>query len=138
MNAITSDPQLCTLPLTAEPASLAPIRRIIGAQLDLWNLSPLVDLAQLVVTELVTNVIQHACDQRCTVMMRRLSGASVEIAVYDCDPRVPAPQATDELAEEGRGLTMVRLMTTGLRVDAQGATGKVIRCVLGGVACTNE
>lgn len=136
MNLVVCDARQCTLPLNASPAVLSPVRRIIGAHLDLWGLPHLTDTAQLVVTELLTNVIRHVPDPRCTVAMRCLD-EGIEIAVHDCDTRFPRARSADEFAEDGRGLTILMMMTDSLRVEPYGATGKVVRCEFGGT-CRGE
>jgi two-component sensor histidine kinase len=66
-------------------------------------LSPRVDAATLVVSELVTNAVRHAGTP---VSVRvRLLGSRVRLEVGDGDPRLPQP-ATGT-GESGRGLRLV-------------------------------
>jgi len=136
MTVTLLDRALCLVPVTAAPAALSPIRRVIRAQLDLWGLpavADLAELAELAATELVTNVIRHACDPRCTLTMQRMSQDCVEIAVHDCDTRMPKTCDADEFAESGRGLALLRLLSVELRFEQYGAAGKVVRCTLNAV-----
>jgi anti-sigma regulatory factor (Ser/Thr protein kinase) len=71
-----------------------------------WNVpEDSVDDAVLVVSELVTNAERHADGARELRLIVR--GRHLIIAVYDGDPRIPAPHPGDEDAESGRGLDIV-------------------------------
>ncbi|UWE10783.1 ATP-binding protein [Actinacidiphila bryophytorum] len=97
-----------TLPL-AEPSART-ARLHTRTALREWRvLDEVVDCAELVVSELVTNAVRHTVGC-CCVDLRLWMDAPVSlvIAVRDDDPRMPCPAGTpDDTAESGRGLTIV-------------------------------
>ncbi|MCA6092630.1 ATP-binding protein [Streptomyces sp. SCA3-4] len=116
----------CTVELQALPPRIGQVRRIVSAQLRYWHLDPLIDLAALGVTELLTNVHQHAePDKRCTVeidfMLDRLT-----VSVRDHDPRLPTvgDAATD--STHGRGLALVAALSSSWGVRERHDGGKVV------------
>ncbi|MFJ9037388.1 ATP-binding protein [Streptomyces sp. NPDC102406] len=116
----------CTVELQALPSRIGQVRRIVSAQLRYWHLDPLVDLAELGITELLTNVHRHAePDKMCTVEMELLK-ERLTLSVYDHDPRLPVVRATDSFATCGRGLAMVAAVSESWGVRPHGADGKVV------------
>ncbi|MEV5611248.1 ATP-binding protein [Streptomyces sp. NPDC052225] len=116
----------CTVELQALPSRIGQVRRIVSAQLRYWHLDPLIDLAALGVTELLTNVHRHAePDKMCTVEIE-LYPDRLTVSVYDHDPRLPEVRDADPLATCGRGLSMVASVSEswGVRPNADG--GKVV------------
>ncbi|WP_223772333.1 ATP-binding protein [Streptomyces huiliensis] len=116
----------CTVELQALPQRIRQVRRIVSAQLRYWHLDPLIDPAALGVTELLTNVHQHAePDKRCTVeislMLDRLT-----VSVRDHDPRLPRVGAPDETSTHGRGLALVAALSSGWGVQPCPEGGKAV------------
>lgn len=111
--------------LVAGEHSARHVRRVVRARLDEWDLAELTDAVELAVTELVTNVVRHVPDRRCTVLvLRRLSGVRVEVT--DGSPRLPAlPAGLSLEAEGGRGLLLVDAVTERWGVDPL-PTGKTV------------
>ncbi|MFD5862998.1 ATP-binding protein [Streptomyces chartreusis] len=115
----------CTVELQALPSRIGQVRRIVSAQLRYWHLDPLIDRAALGVTELLTNVHQHAQpDKTCTVEIELLLDR-LTVSVRDCDPRLPVVAeavGVDALATCGRGLAMVAAVSEswGVRPDESG------------------
>lgn len=65
----------------------------MSAQLRYWNLDCLIDRAALGVTELLTNVHQHARpDKVCTVEIS-FALDRLTVSVHDHDPRLPSSTA---------------------------------------------
>lgn len=102
-----------TLPLT--PASVPLARLSVRTTLACWGLDSLVDPAALVVSELVTNSVQHAAPPRrpgddlacCRLTVERLAAGVVRVSVADSFPcPLVRCRPTDE-DEHGRGLTVV-------------------------------
>ncbi|MCU4183371.1 SpoIIE family protein phosphatase [Acidiferrimicrobium sp. IK] len=88
-----------------------------------------VDLAVLLVSELVTNAVRHAVGP-CTLRIE-FSDERVELAVEDGDGRIPAPREAGPLDEGGRGLYMVATLADdwGIRPAAAtdaGGPGKAV------------
>ncbi|WP_258528051.1 ATP-binding protein [Streptomyces sp. NBRC 110611] len=90
-------------------------RREVAAQLALWGLprgSAVVDTALLVVSELVTNSVQHAADASPTVdVSLALGGGELTVAVHDRHPRLPQPVEVPHLdGSGGWGLRLVKAL----------------------------
>ncbi|MFF9815465.1 ATP-binding protein [Streptomyces sp. NPDC014006] len=119
----------CTVELQALPSRIGQVRRIVSAQLRYWHLDPLIDRATLGVTELLTNVHQHAePDKTCTVEIELMLDRLV-VSVRDRDPRLPVVDAThsaDTDATCGRGLSMVAAVSESWGARPEGEDGKVV------------
>ncbi|MGI5373400.1 ATP-binding protein [Streptomyces sp. CA-251387] len=118
----------CTVELQALPSRIGQVRRILSAQLRYWHLDPLIDRAALGLTELLTNVHQHAePDKMCTVEIELLLDRLM-ISVRDHDPRLPVADVkdADALATCGRGLAMVAAVSESWGVRPDGDSGKVV------------
>ncbi|MEU9736887.1 ATP-binding protein [Streptomyces sp. NPDC048002] len=119
----------CTVELQALPSRIGQVRRIVSAQLRYWHLDPLIDRAALGVTELLTNVHQHAQpDKTCTVEIELLLDR-LTVSVHDHDPRLPVVadiEAVAPLATCGRGLAMVAAFSESWGVRPDGESGKVV------------
>ncbi|WP_306319683.1 MULTISPECIES: ATP-binding protein [unclassified Streptomyces] len=114
----------CTVELQALPSRIGQVRRIVSAQLRYWHLDPLIELAALGVTELLTNVHRHAQpDKLCTVEIELLGG-TLTVSVHDHDPRLPEVRDADPLATCGRGLAMIAAVSQSWGVRAHGEDGK--------------
>lgn len=88
------------------------MRRAARVYLTVWQLPHLTEPVTLALTELLTNVHRHVPDRWCvSTVIRTLGGVRIE--VYDRSPVLPAPppQGADLLAESGRGLAMLALVT---------------------------
>ncbi|WP_406723443.1 ATP-binding protein [Streptomyces sp. GD-15H] len=81
-------------------------RRVTAARLRYCGLESLVDDATLIVSELVTNAIQHSGGARVTFTMTVRDGF-LRIAVHDEMPGQPVVRNADDNAEGGRGLFLV-------------------------------
>ncbi|MEU8761348.1 ATP-binding protein [Streptomyces sp. NPDC048659] len=127
---ISEPSRYCTVELQALPSRIGQVRRIVSAQLRHWQLDALVDLAELGVTELLTNVHRHAePDKTCTVEVELLLDR-LTVSVRDHDPRIPdvtePPDVDAEFATSGRGLAIIEAMSESWGVRPQGASGKVV------------
>ncbi|MDX2682759.1 ATP-binding protein [Streptomyces sp. NY05-11A] len=87
-----------------------------------------VDLSQLVVSELVTNALRYAPGP--VLLQLRVSGGTVEIAVWDSDPVLPAPRAPDPTRVGQHGLEIVRAVAEEFEV-VRAPVGKRIVARLG-------
>ena len=111
--------------LDADTAGVATARRLTKEALIRWGCDALVDDAQLVVTELVTNAILHS-ESDCKVTID-LGDQYLRIAVTDSGGGVPEPQPFDLTREGGRGLLIVSTLAQAWGViPAQGARGKTV------------
>ncbi|MYR94163.1 ATP-binding protein [Streptomyces sp. SID4937] len=92
----------------AEPKELAGLRRVIRLHLALWGLADTVRDAQLCVTELVTNVMQHVGVGTPARLAVSMSGSRLRLEVSDPETRaLPTRGPVTEGSERGRGLMLV-------------------------------
>jgi anti-sigma regulatory factor (Ser/Thr protein kinase) len=82
-------------------------RVFIAWQLGEWRLGRLIDTAQIVASELVTNAVRHGRGDEIEVCLVK-SGGSVTVRVWDANPEMPRMhEPVTALGESGRGLTLV-------------------------------
>lgn len=81
-------------------------RRLTAARLRFCCLETLADDAELIVSELVTNAIQHSSGAQITFTMTFRDGF-LRLAVHDGTPVRPVIRHADDNAERGRGLFLV-------------------------------
>ncbi|MEV1040476.1 ATP-binding protein [Streptomyces sp. NPDC050204] len=94
---------------------VGPLRRIVALHLGLWQVSRLADDATLGITELLANAVYHAGGE-CELLLRRQQDGLL-VAVTDASPeRIQLPDAVQD-AENGRGLCLVRALTSDMGVD---------------------
>jgi anti-sigma regulatory factor (Ser/Thr protein kinase) len=118
------------LPFLAEAEELAGLRRVVRLHLRLWGLPDLVDVAQLCVTELVTNVVTHVGPGTPTTLAVSMNGAYLRLEVTDPDTRaLPTLVAATDEAEGGRGMALVDAVTDRWGVILRGDS-KVTWCEL--------
>lgn len=107
------------------------LRPIVAAYLDLWQMTGLTDTAVLGVTELLTNVVQHAYGA-CELLMRDLTDGRLLVAVTDfSDKPVAFPSAARD-DECGRGLRLVHALADEMGVDYQPVGKQVWFCLAQG------
>jgi serine phosphatase RsbU (regulator of sigma subunit)/anti-sigma regulatory factor (Ser/Thr protein kinase) len=109
--------------LPGEPRQVAHCRRLVRDTLAAWELSALTETVELLVSELVTNAIQHAGGELRLRLQRNETGLLCEV----CD-RTRTPPELQELsatAERGRGILLVNELSRkwGHR---RTATGKIV------------
>ncbi|WTE13005.1 SpoIIE family protein phosphatase [Streptomyces uncialis] len=107
--------------LPREPQSVGRAREYARAQLQSWNLEPLVDTTELLVSELVTNALRYGEGE---IRLRLLLDRTLVCEVWDAglvQPRRRRARATDE---GGRGLQLVGLLSAawGSRRTPRGKT----------------
>jgi anti-sigma regulatory factor (Ser/Thr protein kinase) len=81
--------------------------------------------AELCVTELVTNVMRHVPDRRCTVRVFREDGG-VLVEVRDSSPVLPTLRRAELLEESGRGIATVDLLAHEWGAEPAEGGGKVV------------
>jgi anti-sigma regulatory factor (Ser/Thr protein kinase) len=74
-----------------------------------------VDDARLVVSELTTNAVVHAGSPFSVAV--RHEGSAIRIAVHDSNPTLPVLRDGGPAAPSGRGLHLVRALTSAWGVD---------------------
>ncbi|MFF8836546.1 ATP-binding protein [Streptomyces sp. NPDC015130] len=99
-----------TLPREARSAGVA--RRLVRTALTLWGLDSLTEDATLVITELVSNAVDHSRLPSIRVIVSRPSANAVRVGVVDRSRTVPilrTGSSSDQL--RGRGLVLVDALT---------------------------
>jgi hypothetical protein len=107
-------PQTCRLELELGAVPLpARVGRVLTAELcRCCGLAELVPTAELVVSELVTNAVEHAAgdwgrEPKRVTLTVSVTPRGVSIEVADPDPHGPAVRAADPWDEGGRGTFLV-------------------------------
>ena len=91
--------------LTPSVSSAAEARWITRTVLSAWDLTDLEDLACLLVTELVTNVVLHAGSA--SELSFSFEEGRLHVGVLDDDARPPVLRRTSPWSTTGRGLALV-------------------------------
>ena len=117
-DADIADQQTWTLPASATSARSA--RRQVGDRLRVWGLPYLIDDAELIVSELVTNAICHGSKgDPVWHTVRRIRTATEDAVRLEVGDHgrgwsdVPAPrEAGDDIHCDGRGLCLVQALSS--------------------------
>lgn len=96
--------------IPAEPAAVSEGRRFLSGVLGEWGCGALVGDAQLLVSEVLTNAIQHARGPLRLRLRRTARELTVEVA--DRSHRLPQPRLADTADESGRGLILVESLAS--------------------------
>lgn len=103
------------LELGAFPGAVPCARLHARQMLWEWQLTGLSDIAELLVSELVTNAVQISCADEQTTPVRLWMLANrtrVLILVLDSSPLPPVRMSTSQDDENGRGLLLVDTLST--------------------------
>jgi anti-sigma regulatory factor (Ser/Thr protein kinase) len=100
-----------------------------------WRLTGLSDIAELLISELVTNAVQISCADAQTTPVRLWMMASrtrLLILVWDSSPLPPSRMSSRQDDENGRGLLLVETLSTqwDWYFPPQHNGGKVVWCEL--------
>ncbi|MEU9184125.1 ATP-binding protein [Streptomyces sp. NPDC048484] len=114
-------------------------RRTLRLILTMHGLIHLVDVAELLAAELVSNAVRHTKGP--AALRVRWSAGVLRIGVWDADPEPPEPPCLLggrlDLAEEGRGLALVKSCADvwgWYPLVRDGSRGKYVWCELGAAA----
>ncbi|MFF5476559.1 SpoIIE family protein phosphatase [Streptomyces sp. NPDC012935] len=94
--------------LALDPGEVGRARAVVREQLHGWGLSRLVDSAELLVSELVTNAVRHS--HRRPVELRLVRGETLLCEVGDDDHDLPTLLSAGPDDETGRGLRVVSML----------------------------
>jgi anti-sigma regulatory factor (Ser/Thr protein kinase) len=110
--------------LPGEPRQVARCRRLVRDTLAGWGLGALTETVELLVSELVTNAIQHAGGEIRLRMQRDGDGGPLLCEVCDHTRNPPELQELSATAERGRGILLVNGLSRkwGHRRTATGKT----------------
>lgn len=108
------------LPATA--SSVPAGRAFMGETLAAWGCPQHTDDARLLVSEILTNAVQHAQGPLVLHLRRTVTELAVEIS--DLSPHLPQPRLAAQDEESGRGLILVDTLADswGVRPDEHGKT----------------
>ncbi|GAA2917206.1 ATP-binding protein [Streptomyces mexicanus] len=132
---VTADPWEYCLYIPNDPRAVTVSRRTLRLILTMHGLIRLVDLAELLATELVSNAVRHTKGP--AALRVRWSAGVLRIGAWDADPAPPEPPVPLEQVvdlEEGRGLALVKACADlwGWQpLSREGNRGKVVWCELG-------
>ncbi|MGV9691806.1 SpoIIE family protein phosphatase [Streptomyces sp. NPDC003444] len=107
--------------LPREPRSVGRARELARAQLAAWDLEPLVDTVELLVSELVTNALRYGEGE---IRLRLLRDRTLVCEVWDAGLVQPRRRRAKDTDEGGRGLQLVGLLSSswGSRRTPRGKT----------------
>lgn len=132
------------LELVTLPSAPFWARRQARTALRSWRVWPeTIEIAELLISELVTNAVKFAGAplerpeysdlegvERISVILRYLTGQLI-IEISDPDPRPPVFTEAADDAESGRGLMLVQALSKEWDYYLPPSGGKVVYCVLG-------
>jgi anti-sigma regulatory factor (Ser/Thr protein kinase) len=139
--AVVSAVAVSRLDLVSLPSAPARARRHTKATLTGWQAGELIDTAELLVSELVTNAIRFSRRgpggqarprevPDITVTLRLLNAELIiEVADPDPNPPVLASDVADD-AESGRGLLITEALSREWSYHLSPDGGKVVYCVI--------
>lgn len=113
------------LSLPRSPESVSAARRFVADHCQQWQLRGSYDGLLLLVSETVTNAVQHARSRLVEVRLVRHPPA-VWVEVRDDDATPPAPRAAGGDAESGRGMELVDALSDEWGVTANSDGSKTV------------
>ncbi len=126
------EPWEYTLYVPHDPRAVPIGRRTLRLILTAHGLTHLIEAAELLATELISNALRHTKGP--AALRLRWSGRVLRIGVWDADSTPPAPPLhTPTDAEQGRGLALVRTCADAwgwYPLTTTGDTGKYVWCEL--------
>ncbi|MFF8290341.1 ATP-binding protein [Streptomyces sp. NPDC016309] len=119
----------CVLPFEAVPAELPPLRRSVRTMLEHWGVPAVAEEAELVVTELATNVLKHVGLGVPATLILEPRNDRLRVELHDTSHAVPTltTELGGGLAECGRGLHLLSEMSLDWGTLLT-ATGKAVWC----------
>ncbi|MEU7646634.1 ATP-binding protein [Streptomyces huasconensis] len=97
----------CVLPFEAAAQELHQLRKEVKRTLDRWGVRGLTDEAELIATELMTNVIKHVGEGASASLVLEVRGDRLRVEAHDESRAVPTLSAVCGEAECGRGLHLL-------------------------------
>ncbi|MYS83366.1 SpoIIE family protein phosphatase [Embleya scabrispora] len=107
--------------LPAEPAVVSRARELSRKTLTEWGLDALIDITELLVSELVTNALRYGAGP---IRLRLLRGRALLCEVADAGTTLPRMREAEDTDEGGRGLQLVNQLAErwGSRKSGHGKT----------------
>ncbi|WP_052681346.1 ATP-binding protein [Saccharothrix sp. ST-888] len=110
-----------------QPRNVGRARQLTCTALAAWGAADLVDSAQLVVSELVTNAVRYG--RGAISITLALTDAALQISVADFGRELPQAREAGEEDSSGRGLAIVTMLCEEWSVTTR-LTGKTVSCWL--------
>ncbi|MFJ1649697.1 SpoIIE family protein phosphatase [Streptomyces sp. NPDC088258] len=106
----------------AEPERISGARRQLRQLLHDWTDADQVDAAELMVSEMLTNVLVHTDNDALLVAEARgePGGRQLRVEVADTSDELPHRRRPGELASSGRGLLLMEMLAHAWGVDPRG------------------
>ncbi|MFD7130377.1 ATP-binding protein [Streptomyces sp. NPDC059894] len=104
---VTEPRSRCVLPFEAVPTEVGRLRRAVAQQLSEWGVRAAVDEAELLVTELATNVVKHVGEGASATLILEWKGERLRLEVHDRSTVLPSLRAADCGDMDGRGLHLL-------------------------------
>ncbi len=120
-----------TLYIPHDPRAVGIGRRALRDILMTHDLPALIDPAELLASELLSNAVRHTKGP--AALKLRRSGPSFRLGAWDTDPTPPATATTPTHDESGRGLHLIDACSDDwgwFQVDRNGTRGKYVWCEL--------
>ncbi|MFB9376051.1 SpoIIE family protein phosphatase [Kineococcus gynurae] len=120
------------LPLGQDLGAAGRARAFLRRVLTSWRALPVLDEAELVLSELVTNAVVHGGGASCLRLRFERGRDRLTLVVQDASPTLPAPRTADEDALGGRGLGIVELVAEewGVTTVTPAGSGKAVWATL--------
>ncbi|SEC33378.1 ATP-binding protein [Streptomyces melanosporofaciens] len=122
-------PRRCILPFAAEPPQLADLRRAVKAELVGWGMSALTEEAQLITTELASNVIKHVGQGTAATLVLDAGTDQLRLELHDNSHKEPQSFHPTCEEESGRGLQLLAALSAAWGTTRTVA-GKAVWCEL--------
>ena len=109
------------------PESVPDARHLTRTALSSWELPAIIDDAEIIVSELLTNALQASADDVSTISLRLFADHNhLLIMVWDGSPQMPAARHAlpDEI--DGRGLMIVEALSNACGAARSVEGGKIV------------
>jgi len=122
-------PRRCVLPFAADAPQLAGLRRAVRAELAAWGMSALADEAELIATELASNVIKHVGQGSAATLVLDAGADQLRVELHDKSGKEPQRLHPTCDEESGRGLQLLAALAPSWGT-IRTAVGKAVWCEL--------
>ncbi|MEU2558900.1 ATP-binding protein [Streptomyces longispororuber] len=119
----------CVLPFAGEPSELRYLRKTVRQALEQWGAGAVNSDAELVVTELAANVIEHVGEGSPASLVLEPRGGRLRVELHDKSHKVPVVEPVCDEALSGRGLQLLIAMSLDWGT-LMTVTGKAVWCEL--------
>ncbi|MET8246181.1 ATP-binding protein [Streptomyces sp. NPDC005202] len=123
----TEPPLRCVLPFEAAPAEVRLLRRAALTQLSRWGMPVAAEEAELLVTELATNVVKHVGEGASATLILEWRGQRLRFEVHDKSGTMPSLKTPGCGKESGRGLHLLAALAADWGTVLT-ASGKAVWC----------